>query len=931
MQTFNLDPHLLERLCQSEYLNSLIKDECSEILTSENNCCCPEQLRKQLQTIVNGFENSLETVTDVTVMTFLRQQKRQFSLCWSIATLSSDFEFQELGGWWSLFAEKSIDFALRAAWRLPDIKRLCTPISDDLNESVPGLFVLGLGKLGGRDLNFSSDVDLVAFYDAEQVPVSPMQGKTDVCTRVLKLVTQLLSEQTSLGFVWRVDWRLRPEASVNPLAMSVSAGVQFYYFRSLSWHRLALIKARVVAGDQQVGQAFLSELDSFIWRMNLDYRSLDELADLKQKINLEHPGLRGARDQGHEITSDCSDFNIKLGRGGIREIEFIVNAMQLIWGGRRVGLRITNTLDALSVLSEQKLLKSTIASQLKSAYCLLRQVENSVQMLDNQQQYQLPANQDRQSALLQLLNISSWEELTEKIYKVRLFVAKEFDAFFADTKNQLPFDIQSCSLGDENLNPAATDILDGWLNGFQIYGIANSETDQINELLGYLANELYESNVPISDAIIKIDEFFRSMPSGVQYFRLLQAHPVLLKSIVRPLLICPPMAILLGQSPHIVDALISPEYQDVQFNPQNRSAFVLASNKVEVRAERLRRYVNEELYVGYLGLLRGQISTAQLHQHLTSVAEHTLDLGLTINCDQLQLNQPPIAVMGLGKLGMQSMSPLSDLDLIFIAESIDDIEQANRFARRFQHLMETRMREGIAYEMDMRLRPSGRSGPPTVSLDSFETYHQQRAQTWEHIALIPGRFVSGNDLIGAQASSIRQQLFVRPRDHQQFVNDAWKMLARIRDQRTMDVVENSLSVKLRRGGLMEADYLCACIAIDQIPSHPDWAMLSYPKLLEKISLSTEYSKLNEIVQFWRHLQVWVRLLDLEQSGLDAFPNLELDYMLTDFQLSNGQQLVEQITDNSNMICRYIDEFMQNRTIKSLDEVENWEENAIIWK
>ncbi|HFD13287.1 MAG TPA: hypothetical protein ENJ32_12595, partial [Crenotrichaceae bacterium] len=615
MHEITVNKNIFERLHYSRYLQSLINDEKTVFLAIGHSFVDTEQICKQLQTIVNRFDHDLDETARSCVLIFLRQQKRQFTLLWSIATLTECLSFQELGQWWTLFAERSIDFALRAAWRLPEIKRLCTPISDDLGESVPGLFVLGLGKLGGRDLNFSSDVDLIAFYDPEQVPVSPMQGKTDVCTRVLKQLTQLLSDSTGLGFVWRVDWRLRPESSVNPLAMTVSAGLEFYYFRSLSWHRLAMIKARVVAGDLQTGRHFLTELDSFIWRINLDYRSVDELAELKQKINLEHPNLRLARDQNHQITPDCADFNIKLGRGGIREIEFIVNAMQLIWGGRRVALRTPNTLDALQQLATEQLVDMAVTEQLALAYRLFRQIENAVQMLDNQQQYQLPTTEDRQQSLLQLLNRSSWKALTEQIYQQRVFVADEFENCFADNHQHKP-SVSDDRLLNEKLTPAAAEILDGWLNGFQIYGVANYEAEQLNTLLGYLTIELYDSGLSISDAMLTIDGFFRSIPSGIQYFRLLQEHPALLKSIIRPLLISPPMATLLQQSPHIVDALISSEYHDYQLNPQGRSDFVLASSRAEVRAERLRRYVNEELYISYLGLLQGQLSTSQLHQRL---------------------------------------------------------------------------------------------------------------------------------------------------------------------------------------------------------------------------------------------------------------------------------------------------------------------------
>jgi len=212
MKQLFVDSTILTRLKQYSYLSVLLVNGCSVVSASENAGVSADQLDQQLQQIVDGFDTYSGQFTRTDVMAFLRQQKRQFTVLWAIASLAECFDFQKLGEWWSLFAERSIDFALRAAWRLPEIKRLCRPVTDDTSTSVPGLFVLGLGKLGGRDLNFSSDVDLVAFYDADCVPVAPMQGKADVCTRVLKQMTRLLSDTTSQGLygAWTGACALKP-------------------------------------------------------------------------------------------------------------------------------------------------------------------------------------------------------------------------------------------------------------------------------------------------------------------------------------------------------------------------------------------------------------------------------------------------------------------------------------------------------------------------------------------------------------------------------------------------------------------------------------------------------------------------------------------------------------------------------------------------
>jgi len=227
-------------------------------------------------------------------------------------------------------------------------------VPEFVNGTVTGLFVFGMGKLGGYDLNFSSDVDLVAYYDPELLPVPELLGRSYICQRILLKLTKVLGQGGRSNFIWRVDWRLRPNASANTLAMSTEAAIEYYFYQASPWHRVALMKARVVAGDMQSGAEFMNQLRPFIWRQNLDYRALDELAEIKQRINLEHPALRTQRQWREPINDDVNGFNVKLGSGGIREIEFIANALQLIWGGRFIQLREPNTIDALAALAATK-------------------------------------------------------------------------------------------------------------------------------------------------------------------------------------------------------------------------------------------------------------------------------------------------------------------------------------------------------------------------------------------------------------------------------------------------------------------------------------------------------------------------------------------------------------------------------------------------
>jgi len=380
----------------------------------------------------------------------LLELKAEFSLSYAQTELSS---FDAMGQIWSDFADATLDRALELAWqgaakqhklKLPDGK-------------VPGLFLLGLGKLGGHDLNFSSDVDLIAFFDADILPVPEHKGQAYIASDVCKRVTQILQPRNAPDFVWRVDWRLRPESSGTGLAMSTAKAETFYFFRSLPWHRLALMKARPVAGDEACGAEFLSRLEPYIWRRNLDFTTLDELAALKTRINNEHPGLQIERAAPDPITPLAAGFNLKLGRGGIREIEFIANAQQLIHGGKRPALRVTHTRTALSELGHTELMSPSEAESLREDYSYFRQIENAVQMLNNEQTHIIPSGENL-NALLSLLGAPS--NFDTEIFERRQRVHQRFSALFAEAA---PNDI---AIDTSALTDANGLIAKSWMNGF---------------------------------------------------------------------------------------------------------------------------------------------------------------------------------------------------------------------------------------------------------------------------------------------------------------------------------------------------------------------------------------------------------------------------------------------------------------------------------
>jgi len=463
----------------------------------------------------------------------------------SLALAQTDFAtFDEQGRVWSEFADSTIDRALQIAWTEAGKRhRLKLP-----RGRVPGLFILGLGKLGGKDLNFSSDVDLLAFYDPLTLPVPENKGQAYIASDVCKRVTQILQPRNAPDFIWRVDWRLRPESSGTSLAISTEKAETFYFFRSLPWHRLALMKARAIAGDMDAGRTFLARLEPFIWQRNLDFTTLDELAALKTRINNEHPGLQYERAAPEPITPLASGFNVKLGRGGIREIEFIANAQQLIHGGKRPRLRVTNTRAALTALSEIGMLSADDAGTLRDDYAFFRRIENAVQMVDNQQTHTLPSGEQLTTCLSFLGNPENFDKT---VYDRRQRVHRRFSSLFKDAAS----DPERGSVSISGLNEVNANIVQSWNSGFQDHGVSLSNQTKYQDLGRRLTTRVMRHDS--ENAFARVDSFLKQIGRSEQYFSLLNRHPTLLDKLITPLLHSPHMSEILRQTPHIIDISFS--------------------------------------------------------------------------------------------------------------------------------------------------------------------------------------------------------------------------------------------------------------------------------------------------------------------------------------------------------------------------------------
>lgn len=775
-----------------------------------------------------GTLEDIETEVRSASAETLPELKARFALVFAQTKFDN---FDDMGRVWTQFADATIDRALKLAWaEAAKRHRLALPAG-----KIPGLFVLGLGKLGGLDLNFSSDIDLIAFYDSETLPVPETKGQAYIASDICKRMTQILQPRHAPDFVWRVDWRLRPESSGTGLAISTVKAEAFYFFRALPWHRLALMKARVVAGDIATGTRFLETLEPFIWRRNLDFTMIDELATLKARINDEHPGLQGERAAPKPITPEAAGFNLKLGRGGIREIEFIANAQQLIRGGKHLPLRVTNTRAALSHLGELGFLEQGDVQTLKEDYAFFRKLENAVQMQRNEQTHIVPKG-EAQVAWRKHLDLL--DDFNADIFSRRQRVHARFKSLFEQSSQTVKTAKLSGLTGPTRL------IAKQWAEGFTAHGLSAATSLRYRPLGRTLLERVQRMDRP--DAYLRIDGFLKQLGRSEQYFSLLARYPDLLDTLVTPLLHSPHMSEILHQSPHIIDIFLSPNSPSLA----EQSTFVLSSPDYENRLEALRRFVNEQLFRAYTQFINLQSDAAELQQKLTAIAEQTLTLSLEIVADDLELETLPLTVLGLGKMGSATMAPQSDLDLVFLFADDCDPDVSAQIVRRLRTTLMTKLREGIAYELDMRLRPSGRSGPPAVKLTAFRDHHMNRAHSWEHIALAPARIVAGDKALGEQVMAVKSEILTRPRDRDAFLSDARAMYERIRAERIVKTPINVWRTKLREGGLMQADFLLSSF---------------------QVLGDTPTPALNETAKSWRKLQIWERLLALKGKPTSETP------------------------------------------------------------
>tara|TARA_B110000444_G_scaffold45995_1_gene41922 strand:- start:78 stop:2237 length:2160 start_codon:yes stop_codon:yes gene_type:complete len=574
-------------------------------------------------------------------------------------------------------------------------------------------------------------------------------------------MSSILSDLTEDGYVFRTDLRLRPDPSVNPVCIATETAERYYESLGRTWERAAYIKARVVAGDTKAGINFLHSLTPFVWRKYLDFAAIEDAHDIRLRIR-EHKGLGGAlKLLGH---------NIKLGSGGIREIEFFTQTRQLIAGGRDIDLRVRGTIDGLKNLSKKGWINKTVSEKLISHYTLYRNIEHRLQMVHDAQTHDLPKSIEGMERLSCMMGTTP-----DLLAKDLLFSLKEVnqltEGFFKPTKLDLTF----------SLSEMETKVVDRWRS---YPSLRSPRAEHIFNRLRPKILEKIRSTDKSNNALIAFDKFLVGLPTGVQLFSLFEANPQLIDLLVDIVGTAPALANHLAKSPVVFDAVIGGDFwtpwPKLTTLERQLSNLIKLETDYEQKLEVSRKWKKEWHFRIGVHLLRGITNVNQAGTQYAELAETVLKVIFPVVISEFskKYGKPPgrgASIFSMGSLGATHLNSTSDLDLIVIydAEGIEfsdcptPLNSRLYYTRLTQALvtaMTVEMSQGKLYEVDMRLRPSGRKGPVATSWTSFKDYQTNEAWAWEHLALTRGRVICGNSELSINIEDFRLQLIknVRP-------------------------------------------------------------------------------------------------------------------------------------------------------------------------
>ena len=735
----------------------------------------------------------------------LRRERRALALTLAIGDLAGIFPLLTVTGALSDFADRAMDAAIA------DAIRRRTPDAESA-----GFVALALGKHGARELNYSSDIDPILLYDPATLPRRARDDPAEAAQRVARGVVETLSRVTDEGYVFRVDLRLRPAAEVSPPALPIGAALSHYESSALAWERAAFIRARACAGDVAAGDTFLAAIRPFVWRRSLDFGAIADIGRLTAQIR----SAAGAHAVG-------PGFDVKKGRGGIREIEFYAQVHQLIHGGRNPALRLRGTRAALDALAVAGIIAADDAALLGESYDRLRQIEHRLQMVADQQTHRLPLDPAALDGVARLDGLPDGAALIAEVRAISDAVGTRYDALVAISPGAgKSTPVRGPALRDElaHLGYADPDALavqiEGWRDGKLKALRSEAARTAFDAVQPRLLAAFAASPEPLR-AIVRWEQLLAGLPSAINLFRLLEARPGLLDLLARVLALAPPLADALARRADLLDPLIDARALALPGSVATLiEDFSAGEESYEGRLDTVRRKVDELRFALGVQLVNGGSDPLEVSAALGRVAEAALvvltDAAIAEFCRAHGIvpGSEPV-ILGLGRAGGGALTHASDLDLVFLftgdfhAESdgrrpLGATLYYNRLAQRIIAALSVATAEGALYEVDTRLRPSGEQGPLAVSLDSFARYQREQAWTWEHMALCRARPLYSSSQTRSAIDFIVRDVLTMPRDVATLRTDVMAMRARMAQHKP---ARGLLDVKLMRGGLVDLEFI----------------------------------------------------------------------------------------------------------------------------
>jgi [glutamine synthetase] adenylyltransferase / [glutamine synthetase]-adenylyl-L-tyrosine phosphorylase len=780
--------------------------------------------------------------SEADVMQLLRRMKAEAALQIALCDIGGVWPVMRVTAALTDVAVASVQAALRYLLRQEAARGRLSPPNPDRPEDDSGLVVLAMGKMGAGELNYSSDIDLIVFFDSTAPTLAPDIEPQPFFVRVTQALSRMLQQRTGDGYVFRVDLRLRPDPASTQVAISIASALHYYEREGRTWERAAMIKARPCAGDARAGEALVAEIAPFVWRKHLDFAALADVHDMKRQMQT----FRGQSEiavEGH---------NVKIGRGGIREIEFFAQTQQLIAGGRHPELRVRPTLEALNVLASSNWITFEARDELTAAYEFLRRVEHRLQMVADEQTHTLPDDVEAVERFARFFGYDSRAafagDLLGHLNVVQGHYGKLFEGDPTGTA-QLPAADYSAgpdaprllehlaALGFKNPIMVAQ-TLQQWMAGdYRVFRVPSTRSAFV-EFVPALIVGLAHAEDP-DNAVMAFDRFLQALQRGARLISLLSQNRDLVALVALILGAAPRLGDMLAQQPQIMDGLIDPRFFGAMPDQRELSARLAATladaTSYEEFLDRLRLFGKESLFLIGTRILSGTVSAQQASVAFADVAEgivHTVH-GLVTERFVVQHGQirgQETAILAMGRLGSREMTASSDLDLILLydfdpdhpdsdgARSLHGAHYFARFTQRLISAFTTRTNYGVLYDVDMRLRPSGRAGPVASHIRSFAEYQEREAWTWEHMALTRARVISASPGFRVKIERIVREALTRSRSAAGVANDVADMRRAVALEKGEDDIWD---LKHAAGGMVDIDFIAQYLQLVHAADKPD--------------------------------------------------------------------------------------------------------------